>query len=212
MSLDARAPALRVVEGERGDLALGVADPHSSAGAGCSAVDDGERDDPVEDGDPHVRALAHSAGPWLHFNSERFTVPSEATQVASLGARASAFRVGANLGSSSTPRQLRSWQAVGPTTSPTGSATTALPRRDYFARPSSRARRPLLGHSRCSTLVGMPQRTRLIASSNAVTCRLRPACGDGVSRLDRKKQLAVFPDGLVQASDAVEDEPNPSER
>ena len=129
MSLDARAPALRVVEGERGDLALGVADPHSSAGAAArpsttaSAMTRSRTE--IRTSEPWLV----SAGPWLHFNSERFTVPSEATQVASLGARASAFRVGANLGSSSTPRQLRSWQAVGPTTSPTGSATTALPRR-----------------------------------------------------------------------------------
>ena len=39
-----------------------------------------------------------SAGPWLHFNSEQFAVPDGATLVASLGARASAFRLGAHLG------------------------------------------------------------------------------------------------------------------
>jgi GMP synthase-like glutamine amidotransferase len=39
-----------------------------------------------------------SAGPWLHFNSERFAVPEGATLVASLGAGASAFRLGPHLG------------------------------------------------------------------------------------------------------------------
>jgi GMP synthase-like glutamine amidotransferase len=39
-----------------------------------------------------------SAGPWLHFNSERFAVPEGATLVASLGESASAFRLGPHLG------------------------------------------------------------------------------------------------------------------
>jgi GMP synthase-like glutamine amidotransferase len=57
--------------------------------------------DPVEVGWLEIRTSEPwlvSPGPWLHFNSERFTLPSEATLVASLGAGASAFRVGANLG------------------------------------------------------------------------------------------------------------------
>ena len=39
-----------------------------------------------------------SAGPWLHFNTERFSVPEGATLVASLGDRPSAFRYGPHLG------------------------------------------------------------------------------------------------------------------
>jgi GMP synthase-like glutamine amidotransferase len=38
------------------------------------------------------------AGPWLHFNSERFAVPDGATLAAALGASASAFRLGPHLG------------------------------------------------------------------------------------------------------------------
>ena len=39
-----------------------------------------------------------SAGPWLHFNMERFAVPDGATLVASLGESASAFSLGPHLG------------------------------------------------------------------------------------------------------------------
>ena len=55
--------------------------------------------------DADVRARAVSAGPWLHFNSERFSVPEGATLVASLGDRPSAFRYGTISGCSSTPRR-----------------------------------------------------------------------------------------------------------
>ena len=39
-----------------------------------------------------------SRGPWLHFNSEQFSVPDDATLVASLENRPSAFRLGPHLG------------------------------------------------------------------------------------------------------------------
>jgi GMP synthase-like glutamine amidotransferase len=39
-----------------------------------------------------------SRGPWLHFNTERFTVPDGATLVASIDDEPSAFRLGPHLG------------------------------------------------------------------------------------------------------------------
>ena len=213
MSLDARAPALRVVEGERGDLALGVADPHSSAGAGCSAVDDGERDDPVEDGDPHVRALAPvprapgststpSGSPFPpRRRRSRRSAPERA-----LSASAPTSAPVPPRGNSDPGRPLgRPLRRLArrPRPYPDGSA----------ARPSSRARRPLLGHSRCSTPGGHASENppdRLFERGDVSACDLLAATGFPASIARSSSRCSRT--ASSRRATRSRTKPNPSER